>query len=630
MRDLPYGCLGRETEFNKLKDLMKCNVPIVIYGVAGVGKTAFCSYFYGKQREFNPNYFMLYVDMSGCREFEDFLQSISNAINIEVSASLNYLIEYLVEHCNTYQAILFDNWEEFQYSIVYTSAWEKIRGFLNLLSEHGIQILISSQIKVSNGWNEINLTELNPKDGEQLFKYLLLKKGKKIKKENTKEYRAFKQLLKYMENHPLTMVLTSSLVEGSYYDLSRIQDRWDKVYNEIEVGKHKSLRTALKMSFDAVSDIDGATLLWGIMAKLTVDFPVSFIELLKILLPKIKWDAAEYALVNRCLIRNTEMNGLHMLMPVKMQWKYLAESELQNKCLKKWGDLLPIVILNSDAPNYTHNPQKSNPLKKDVLMAMNDFMRITENLIENKLITKAEKCIIAMEPYYELVADQGFSFLEGLPMKKLSKKTQGLIYKCMADITRLKNGDTPNTANVFYESALSCFEECNDNSGIAYVKSTMGLNFLWNYKDGEKALKYFEESEDISRDCGFDICLAEALKNKGIVLTNEFAQDDAAKECFKESEEIYQKLGDYRGLAHVTKRIGIIELKKNNVDEALKCFEEALFFYEQTHYIQGVADTISRLCITYINKSDKEKLRKICNYGKKYLIKYHMKSQEMI
>lgn len=612
---LPYGCLGRDDEYKELERMMETRIPVVLNGVAGIGKTALCSYYYKKQREIKPDFFMLYIDVSGCGGLEKFTQSISSAIGIDSTADLKYIMEYLVEHSDNYQVILFDNWEELQCGMVNTPSWGLICDYINLLASNGIRILISSQEKISNGWKEFELAELQEKDGRMLFEQLLLRQGKKLKKRNVKEYQAFEHLLKCMGNHPLTMILTASLVEGKYYDLSRIQDRWSKVYNWTEVGKHRSLKTALKLSFDAVSSIEGAVLLWGIMSKLTTDFPVSFMKLLKDISPDILWDDAEYALVRRCLVNNTEIQTLHMLMPVKLQWQNLAVSEVQDVCLEKWGTLLPAILEASDAPRYTHDPEKSNPLKEEVLLAFEDFLQITETLIENNMMVQAETCISKMEPYYELVAECGSTFLEGLPIERFSQEVQGIIYRCRADIIRLNEPEAPESAQTLYEKALSCFEKCNSYSGIAYVKNTMGLNYLWNYRNIRKALECFEESEKLSRNYGYDMCLAETLKNKGVLLANEFEQNEEAQVCYEEAKLLYKKIGDDRGLAHVTKRMGVIEWNKGEADLAIEYFEKALFLYQQAHYTQGVADTISRLCLAYMNKGDEKKLRKVYKEG---------------
>ena len=613
---LPYGCIGRDKEYRELEQAMKDGIPIVLNGVAGIGKNAFCSYYYRRQREINPDFFMLYVDLSGCEGLENFIQSVSNAIDIDSSADLKYIVEYLLDYRANYQVIVFDNWEEFQYTVMNTTSWELICNYLNLLAYNGICVLILSQEKISNGWKKYELNELQEKDGQILFEQLLLRQGKKIKKADIREYQAFKYLLNCMENHPLTMVLTASLVEGEYYDLSRLEGQWSKAYNETEAGKHRSLRTALALSFDAVSSVGSAVLLWGIISNLTIDFPASFMELLQDTLPDIVWDEAERVLVRRCLVNNTEFQSLHMLLPVKQQWKNLATSKLQDICLEKWGTLLPVILESSNASGYTHDPQKSNPIKKDVLLAIDDFFRITKILIEKDMIAQAEICLGKMEPYYELVAERGSRFLEGLPIKKFSQEIQGTIYRCRADIIRLKEPDNPKLAQIFYEKALICFEECGSECGIAYTKNTMGLNYLWNYKNRKKAMEFFKASEKIARTQGYDLCLAETLKNQGVLLSNKFEKNEEAKKCYEEAELIYEKIGDYRGIAHVTKRRGVIECEKGNIDLAIKYFEKALYFYQQTHYMQGVADTISRLCLAYMSKGNEEKLYKMYKAGK--------------
>ncbi len=259
-----------------------------------------------------------------------------------------------------------------------------------------------------------------------------------------------------------------------------------------------------------------------------------------------------------------------MLMPVKLQWKNLADRELQAKCLEKWGILLPTILWASDAPRHTHNPKKSNPLKKEVLLVIDDFMQIIETLIESDMMTQAEDCISKMESYYELVADRGNTFLVSLPIKRFSQEIQGLIYRCRADIIRLKEPDAPECVQKLYEKALFCFKECGSVSGIAYVKNAMGLNYLWNYRDRKKALECFEESEKYSRNYGYDMCLAETLKNKGVLLTNEFGKNEEAQVCYEEAELLYKKIGDDRGIAHVTKRMGVIEWNNGEVDLAIE------------------------------------------------------------
>ena len=56
-----------------------------------------------------------------------------------------------------------------------------------------------------------------------LFTELLKRRGKDVNQMSAGEKVAFETLLVCMENHPLTMVLTSSLVEDSNDTLQRIE-----------------------------------------------------------------------------------------------------------------------------------------------------------------------------------------------------------------------------------------------------------------------------------------------------------------------------------------------------------------------------------------------------------------------
>lgn len=609
--DLPFGCIGRDNKYTQLERLLQYRVPVVINGVAGIGKTALCSYYYQKQREKNPEYFVLYVDVSGCDRLDGFLQAVCRAIDLNQHVELRQLSEYFIEHRDSYQAIVFDNWEELQCNLAKTIEWDEVRDLLMLLAKQEISILIASQEKAPSGWKSLELEELDHKDGELMFKSLLLQQGKDIDNSCDEEKQAFRSLLDNMENHPLTIVLTASLVEGRYYDLRRIQENWSHAYNETAKYKHRSLHTALKMSFDAISDRKGASLLWGIISCLFTDFPLSYLDILKTVIPDIPWEEAERALIRRCLIRNTEANALHMLMSVKTQWTSLAGPILHRQCREAWGNLMPMLLQIADAPGYTHNPKKSNALKKEIIQSMDSFLHITKQLIIENNLFQAEQCVQAMGPFYELVGTLSSSFLETIPVQKFSVDCQGIVYKCRGDIARLSDNEHPNHAHMLYSQSLDRFTKSNNTKRIVDLRNSLGLNYLWNYCDFDKAMEQFCTAEKHARDSGYFLGLAEALKNKGITLTNGFRKYDSALACFMEAETLYQEVGDYRGLAHVYKRMGVISFKKGDTLVAIDAYEHALSFYRQTHYTQGSADTLSRLCIAYMKSNNREQLQRV-------------------
>lgn len=139
------------------------------------------------------------------------------------------------------------------------------------------------------------------------------------------EISAFETLLKKMENHPLTMVLTASLIEDPNDTLERIKNKWSEVCDQTESKRHQSMKIALKMSYDAIVMTPGAVTLWGLIAGLSANFSTYFINALKHISPEISWDDALRALSSRSLVQFS-VNGksLHMLMPVKAQWERLA------------------------------------------------------------------------------------------------------------------------------------------------------------------------------------------------------------------------------------------------------------------------------------------------------------------
>lgn len=77
---------------------------------------------------------------------------------------------------------------------------------------------------------------------------------------------------------------------------------------------------------------------------------------------------------------------------------------------------------------------------------MRSFMMITEFLIQDGQIEAAEKCINAMQDYYESLSDSAFEFLKNLPLDKFSLVTKGMIIKCKGDICRLGRKEEPNIA----------------------------------------------------------------------------------------------------------------------------------------------------------------------------------------
>lgn len=631
---LPYGCIGRDNKILELEVIFaECDRPVVIKGVAGIGKTAFCSYYYQLCNSNNHKFSMLFVNLENCISKADFIHAVCEALRIkEAFMNLNNILEQIRSAERHYDAFFFDNWEDFQCKTLGSADFQCVYKFVNTLACNGYNILISNQARTPSGWREIRMDVLEPDDGRYLFTELLKRRGKDINQISAREEKSFQALLVCMENHPLTMVLTSSLIEDPNDTLERIENKWSEVRDQSLSQRHQSMEVALKMSYDAVSTTPGAVTLWGLIAELSVDFPSYFIDALKQIYSKTAWDDARSALSNRSLVQFSEnASRLHMLMPVKAQWEHLAGKKEKKKCLALWARLIEYVAMQSDTSEHTHDSELSNFIRGIVLDCMRSFMMITESLIQDGQIKSAEKCINAMQDYYESLSDSAFEFLDNLPLDKFSLVTKGMVIKCKGDICRLGRKEEPNIADGYYQSAFNCFEESGDNVWLAQIMNVIGKNMFWSFHDALKALDWQIKSEKLSRDASYSRGIAEAKKDQAIILTEEYNQYDEADRYLEEARSLYKELGDYRGIAHTLKRQGAIMQMSGNFYGAVKKYEEALGYYERAHYIQGQGDTLSRMCIGYIELRETVKLRETVASGEKLMdkIPYQMIKGEL-
>lgn len=575
---------------------------------------------------------MPFVDLSECTTLDDFTKAVGRALNIKDSfIDIEDLLQQIIGHNKEYDAFFFDNWENIQVSLK-GQEWDLICDFIENIKVAGMKVLISSQEEPPVRWKGLRLPTLPSKDGRKLFKQLLERKGKKINKQNKQEMEAFNDLLENMENHPLTIVLTASLIEGNNDSLVRIQQRWSSVYDRTANQRHKSMKVALQMSYESIQKTEGAIELWGLIGMLNTDFPVQFVELLSEFEPDILWEEAEQKLYSRSLITHNAFDKIHMLSTVKLQWEKLVNEEEIKKCIRKWGAFLSYIVKKSDASHFTHNAKISNYLREPVLFCMPGFMKIVERLINENEVKIAEDCINAMCDYYELVGIKALTFLQNLSIHGMSDYTKGMVEKWIGDISRLGKRENPYVADKHYQKAITLLQ--NDKNAKAEVLNNIGQNYLWSYKDSQKSLEYFNQAENLilTSEAPSDKVMAMILKNKGIVLAERLNQADLAKECYNQAENLYKKIGDYRGIAHTTKRKAIIEWNKAHYEHAIKLFTKAINYYEDVHYIQGQADSMSRMCDAYIKLEDVCELKKLIIKGEKLMdvIPYQITKTDLV
>ncbi|MBS6921957.1 MAG: hypothetical protein KH186_00215 [Lachnospiraceae bacterium] len=632
---LPYGCIGRENTIRDFERVVAENSgPIVIKGVAGVGKTAFCSFYYQRKNQGNEQFSMLFVNLENCVSKADFIHAVCGALGLkEAFIELNTVLNQICSDNKRYDAFYFDNWEDFQCATLDSSDWHCVYRFINALAGNGYLVLISSQEKAPSRWREFHIDVLDPEDGEILFEELLKRRGKYIKNISKREEKAFRTLLDRMENHPLTMVLTASLIEDPNDTLERIENKWSEVCDRSAAKRQQSLEISLKMSYDTISLTPGAVILWGMISELNIDFPIYFVDALKQLYPQVGWDEARTVLSNRSLIQFSEnMLGIHMLMPVKVQWEHFVGKKAVGKSFRTWARLIEFVAQQSEVSENKKDPELRNEIRGVMLDCMRSFMLLTSRLVREKKLHYAEKCVNAMRDYYEDLSDSAFEFLKSLPLEKFSVVTKGMILKCKGDIGRLGRKETPFIVEDYYKKALDCFQECGKERECAQVMNVIGKNQYWNFHNVDNALEWLDKSEALSQKASYIRGIAEAKKDRAILLTEEYGEYDKALKCLNEAYDLFQGLNDYQGIAHVLKRQGAIMRRQANLNGAIKKYEEALKYYKCARYIQGQGDTLSRMCILYMELGEESKLNKAIQSGDRLMdkIPYQMTKNDLL
>ena len=236
-------------------------------------------------------------------------------------------------------------------------------------------------------------------------------------------------------------------------------------------------------------------------------------------------------------------------------------------------------------------------------------MLFTELLIVQDKTGLAERCINAMQEYYESLSDSAFEFLDALPLEKFSLDTKGMVLKCKGDICRLGKKDKPEIADEYYEKAIECFKQSGNNIWYAQTLNVIGKNYFWSLHNAPKAIEYQIKSEELSCNVSYNRGIAEAEKDLAIILIEEYKKYDEAMTLLNKALPLYEEVGDYRGTAHVLKRQGTIMWNRGQYDDAIEKYDEALNYYRQAHYIQGQGDTLSRMCMGYIKLNNRVKLQ---------------------
>ena len=604
---LPYGCIGRKSDYKNVKNALKSMKPVIVYGIAGVGKTTVCSYFYRRISGSHHCFRMPFVSLTNCCTLMAFREAVRVAVGLEKNNSTIddlSLLQYIFSQ--KIKFIYFDNWEDVQVSLNESEDYQVICSFINGLCSNGISVLISSQECGPQEWINLPIRPLSEKYGRALFLNQLRVRGKKHF--SPEEINSLPNLLKEMENHPLTIILTASLINEFNSDISKLLKSWYYAKNETMNARHYSLSTSLSLAWKSVQKENGASLLWGILSMYNNDFPMVFFRTLaNVSAQDFDFNTALDTLRRLSIVSyNEELDAIHMLFPVKKQWHILADENLYIRCEQVWISFIPHLF---GLPNQPEN--ESPLLVKSILSShVNCFLDIVERSIHGCDASEILICVNAMYNYYERSPAASIHFFESIQTLDLPPVTSAIIHKCSADILRLRKRREDDAIIIrLYEDTKEVFAEHRLYNHLADTYNCEGLFYYWTIGDVQKSIDLFSSAERLSIEHNYSFGNAEAKKNLGVAYTESIGNLEVAQKYLDEAKTFYERCSNTIGIAHSTKRMGMIYFIRREYDRAIDCFKDALHGYRTVAYFQGEGDTLARLCIALKDRGYRRELR---------------------
>lgn len=219
--------LGRDAQVRELADALQNPAVkrLLVYGVAGIGKTEICKAAYRTLKQADPAFTMSPVDLTGASSMSEVLSRLSLALGFSAQdlgpdQLLPGLLRWLASAGRgaARPLVWLDNFEE---------VWLKAPAERNALSDAlfhlsaaGLRFLISSQVRIPADRTlevrtldgRIGNKELDKMDWERFRKLdrvrlFLATLGREVR---GAEHSALRTLMGEMEGHPLSIVLTAS------------------------------------------------------------------------------------------------------------------------------------------------------------------------------------------------------------------------------------------------------------------------------------------------------------------------------------------------------------------------------------------------------------------------------------
>ena len=599
----PLQYFGHEAEITEVLSWIGTHKIIVVYGEGGIGKTEFC-------REVliqaNTKYYA--VNLIECRDFSQFISRIAGVMGIPVAAdSAPAMIESRVlEGLRLARGILYlDNFEDVM-SEVKTEKTERHRvlDFMRkCLGDVPVTVLISSRTLPQTDF-DFQKHWLKPLDDSNAIALFMDIWGG----DENKAIQDF--VVKDLHKYPLAIILTAKQ-KRYVQNIDRLKELWKNARKNVRVkgmgnDRHKSVETALSITYDEIKNDENARRLWALFTLFPEAIDASSVESI---IPD-SYDAVR-KLIDLSVVHG-EGEKLEMLPLLR---EYVRETEEYNEDLEVLsGSLLEYY---SGVFKVDRNTEMGSEKDLIAVNALGDALYFMDCMVGTNNTTAVGTLHNMLRDYY---MERPYEAVEVLTkaVKHLSFDDEGInanLIKYLGDLEM--RTDKLEEAEKHYVEAEGAYRRIHDDLGLANVLKAMGDLEMRTAKL-EEAESHYREAEGAYRRIHYDLGLANVLKAMGEMRTDKLEE---AESHYREAEGAYRRIHYDIGLANVLKAMGDLEMRTDKLEEAEKLYVEAEGVYRRIHSDLGLANVLLMRAILLEGKGQYSQAIEILNEAVSLYIK---------
>ena len=545
--------IGRDSIIQTVYRKCTGGEPVFVTGPGGIGKTEVCHSVLRQMAQ--AGFSVIYVNLIGVTSAPVFCETVADAsgsdrLSGEQAGDMAGYLAYLRKKLSAFdKPVLYcDNWEDL---------WQNLQEDekLPLLTwlAGGIPALVSSRVFPTDydlPLQCIKIPPLNHDTGEDraLFAQVYGKKGGEL----TLDGAEFAQLLRQLDGHPLSIVLTATQAID-IPSWAAVFRRWTTAKQKTRNSRHANLETALRISWDSVYHQGACITLWGLLALYRGALPVSLLQ--QLAENPAQWQQWEdsIGLLHQASLLDWTGDGaeLTMLQPVKEAFFLLASETELAPCVRQWYALVQGILAVAN--------QRHHPNRQDAHARAMELLPQALYLLQ-KLLDHCGK----------------------FPLQAYISQLDNLLTDYfMYDASR--SADILQQLSQFYQEGQDYLGLANALLGEADLLSPLGKP--------EQALDLYRQAEGLYRQEQDNLGLANALRGEANLLSR-LGKPDQALDLYRQAEGLYRQVRDNLGLANTYFSQGELFLRNHQLSDAARALEQALPLYES----EGISFFLAMTC----------------------------------